>query len=93
MPFLNELLRYRNQYFIEVSTCRGNIIDIVNKSGLFKSIYGIESSKEDYDCTCERFKEFDNITIFNGKSKTDLSKIIYNIDCPITFWHDSYSVI
>jgi len=93
MPFLNELLRYRNKYFIETNTCRGYVIDIVNKSGLFKSIYGIESSKEDYDCTSERFKEFDNITIFNGTSKKDLSKIIYNIDCSITFWHDSYSVI
>jgi hypothetical protein len=92
MPFLNELLRYRNKYFIETNTHRGDTIDIVNKSGLFMSIYGIESSKEDYDYTCARFKDFNNITIFNGTSKTDLSKVIYNIDSPITFWIDSESV-
>lgn len=93
MPFLNELLRYRNKYFVETSTCKGDTIDIVNKSGLFKNIYGIESSIEDYEHTCNRFKDFNNITIFNGTSKTDLLKVIYNINTPITFWHDSNSVI
>jgi len=93
MPFLNELLRYRNQYFIETNTSRGYVIDVVNKSGLFKNIYGIESSKEDYEYTSTRFKDCNNITIFNGTSKTDLSKILFHIDSSITFWIDSQFII
>ena len=90
MPFTNELLRYANPYFVETGSFKGDTIDIVNKSGLFKNIYSIEYSKEYYDAVCDRFKDSKNVTIFNGTSKTDLWEMIRNIDTPITFWLDAH---
>jgi hypothetical protein len=90
MPFINELLRYKNDFFIETGSYKGDTIDVVNKSGLFKNIYSIEYSKEFYDAVCNRFKDSNNITIFNGTSKTDLWEMIRNIQTPITFWLDAH---
>jgi len=90
MPFVNQLLRYKNDYFVETGSFKGDTIDIVNKSGLFKNIYSIEYSKEYYDAVCNRFKDSKNIMIFNGTSKTDLWEIIRNIHTPITFWLDAH---
>ena len=39
MPFVNELLKYNNDYFIETGTYQGDTIDIVKNSNKFKYIY------------------------------------------------------
>ena len=89
MPFLNELLQYKNDYFIETGTYQGETVDIaVNNS--FKNVYSMELSDVFYENCVKRFIYNKNVKIFKGNSRYDLYKIISNINVPITFWLDSH---
>ena len=89
MPFINSLLKYTNDYFIETGTYQGDTVQAVYDSGLFKTIYSIELSPVFYENCTKRF-ENTNVKIFKGSSRTDLAILIKNINSPITFWLDSH---
>ena len=90
MPFVNELLKYNNDYFIETGTYQGDTIDIVKNSNKFKYIYSIELSDVFYYNCVNRFINDNNIKIFKGNSRFDLHKLIFNINTNITFWLDGH---
>ena len=89
MPFVNELLQYKNDYFIETGTYQGETLDIVINNG-FKNIYSIELSEVFYYNCVKKFINNKNVKIFQGNSRYDLYKIITNINSPITFWLDGH---
>lgn len=88
MPFVNELLNYSNDYFIETGTYRGDTLEMVKNK--YKNVYSVELSEVFYNNAVNRFKNDKNVKIFFGNSRYDLSNIIMNIDTPITFWLDSH---
>lgn len=89
MPFVNELLQYKNNYFIETGTYQGDAVDIAVNNG-FKNVYSMELSDVFYENCVKRFIYNKNVKIFKGNSRYDLYKIISNINVPITFWLDSH---
>lgn len=90
MPFVRELLKYSNDYFIETGTYQGDTIEIIKDSNKYKYIYSMELSDVFYNNCVNRFINDKNIKIFKGNSRYDLIKIIYNINCNITFWLDGH---
>jgi len=88
MPFINQLLDYTNEYFIETGTYRGDTLEIIKNN--YKNVYSVELSNVFYNNSVNRFKHDKNIKIFFGNSRYDLFNIITNINCPITFWLDSH---
>ena len=88
MPFINDLLNYTNEYFIETGTYRGDTLEIIKNN--YKNVYSLELSNVFYNNSVDRFKHDKNIKIFFGNSRYDLFNIISNINCPITFWLDSH---
>ena len=89
MPFVNELLKYKSDYFVETGTHQGDTVDIAINNG-FKTIYSIELSDVFYENCVKRFIYNKNVKIFKGNSRYDLYKIISNINSPITFWLDGH---
>lgn len=89
MPFLNELLKYRNDYFVETGTYMGETVQIVLDNG-FKNIISIELSEVFFNNCVKKFQNNENVTICKGNSRYDLYDIIHNIDKPITFWLDGH---
>lgn len=90
MPFVSELLKYSNDYFIETGTYQGDTLDIIKNSNKFKYLYSIELSDVFYNNCINRFINDNNIKIFKGNSRYDLFKIIFNINTNITFWLDGH---
>jgi hypothetical protein len=89
MPFVKELLHYKNDYFVETGTYQGDTLDIVINNG-FKNIYSIELSDVFYYNCIKKFLKNQNVKLFKGNSRYDLHKIISNINSPITFWLDGH---
>ena len=89
MPFIKELINYKNEYFIETGTYEGDTVDIAVNNG-FKNVYSMELSELFYNNCVKRFIYNKNVKIFKGNSRNDLYKIISNINVPITFWLDSH---
>ena len=90
MPFIDELLKYTNDYFIETGTYQGETIDIIKNSNKYKYIYSIELSEVFYYNCINKFINNKNVKIFKGNSRYDLFKIIFNINTNITFWLDGH---
>lgn len=90
MPFVRELLKYTNDYFIETGTYQGDTIEIIKNSKKYKNIYSVELSDVFYYNCVTRFINDNNIKIFKGNSRYDLIKIIHNINSNITFWLDGH---
>ena len=77
MPFINQLLNYTNEYFIETGTYRGDTLEIIKNN--YKNVYSVELSKVFYNNSVNRFKHDKNIKIFYGNSRYDLFNIISNV--------------
>lgn len=90
MPFIKELLKYSNQYFIETGTYKGDTVECVRMSKIYDSILSMELSEPYYNRCSQRFKNDDTVSIYYGNSRYDLTNIIGNIDKEITFWLDSH---
>ena len=90
MPYIDKLLQYKNNYFIETGTYKGETIDIIYKENIYNYIYSIELSEIFYNNCVEKFKNHNNVNIIHGNSKYDLINIIKNINEPITFWLDGH---
>lgn len=92
MPFTNELLKYKNDVFVETGTFQGDTIDILLQSDGFKDsqIYSLELSDVFYERCKAKYANHDNVTIVHANSKYELFSVIKNINTPITFWLDSH---
>lgn len=90
MPFVNELLQFSNNYFVETGTYNGDTIDIILNSKCFQKIYSLEMSVVFYENAKSKFKNNDDVKIILGNNKFDLSNTIEDINEPITFWLDAH---
>jgi hypothetical protein len=90
MPFVNELLEYTNDVFVETGTYRGDTLEFVRQSDKFKILHSMELSEPYHKRCSDRFVNYENVTIHHGNSRYDLVNIIHNIDTEITFWLDSH---
>ena len=89
MPFIDDLLIYKNDYFVETGTYQGDTVNDILNNG-FKFIYSIELSDVFYYNCVKRFINNSNVKLFKGNSRYDLFKMIANINTPITFWLDGH---
>jgi hypothetical protein len=91
MPFVDDLLYFCNDVFIETGTFRGDTINkVLNSEFNPKQIISLELSDVFFDNCKKRFENYENIKLFKANSKTDLYEIIKDIDTNITFWLDSH---
>jgi len=92
MPYIYELLKYNNNYFVETGTYRGDTIQLLLDTNNNKPqhILSIELSPTLHEFSYKRFEQFNNIKIINGNTKYDLYKNIKDISENITFWLDSH---
>lgn len=92
MPFIRELLKYKNGVFVETGTFQGDTIDIVLNSDEFKGsqIYSLELSDVFYERCKAKYANRDNVTIVHANSKYELFSVINDINTHITFWLDSH---
>lgn len=87
MPFVPELLRYTNDYFVETGTYQGETIERVRDSHLYQHLYSMELSLVYYERCVQRIQ---GIHLVHGNSRYDLAKLIAPIERDITFWLDSH---
>ena len=92
MPFIDELLNYKNDIFIETGTYQGDTINRVVNNKIYKptKIISLELSDVFFNNCIKRFQNNSNIQIYKANSKYELYNIIKDINCPITFWLDSH---
>ena len=92
MPFIDELLHYKNDVFIETGTYQGDTIYHVLNNNIYKpsKLISLELSEIFYNNCKQRFNTYPNIDIYHANSKYDLYNIIQNINSQITFWLDSH---
>ena len=90
MPFIPELLQYKNEYFFETGTYKGETLDIVLQAGYFNYIQSMELSDVFYNRCLTKYINTPIVKLYYGNSKYDLYDIIKDINSPITFWLDSH---
>ena len=92
MPFIDELLQFKSDFFLETGTWRGDTIHRIANNDIYKpyKIISLELSDIFFNNCLDRFKNYKNIELFKANSKYDLYNIIKNIDSKITFWLDSH---
>jgi hypothetical protein len=96
MPFIDELLCFTNDIFVETGTYQGDTIHRVAYNGVFRpsKIFSLELSEVFYNRCVQRFKNipkyFSDIQLCKANSKYELYNIIKNLPSEITFWLDSH---
>jgi hypothetical protein len=92
MPYIYDLLKYNNNYFVETGTFKGDTIQLLLDTNNSKPthIISLEISSTLYEESCKKFEGFNNIKIVNGNTKYDLYNHIKDISENITFWLDSH---
>lgn len=101
MNFMNQLhvdpahfehfKKYRGdkKVFIETGTNKGNSSYTALQAG-FESVISVEIVDSLYNYCMEQFRDYDNVTLFNGDSKECLPKKLEMVDEPAFFWIDSH---
>lgn len=80
----------RHSYFVETGTYEGDTVKTAINFG-FKHIHSVEIESNIYKKACERFKNHDNVTIWNGDSPDILRNyIIPSLDDRAAFWLDAH---
>lgn len=92
MPFIDPLLKYVNNVFLETGTFQGDTIYRVANNNICnpQKIISLEMSDIFFNNCVKRFKDNSNIFLHLANSKYDLYDIIKNIDSHITFWLDGH---
>lgn len=90
MPFLPELLTFRNPVFVETGTYQGDTTQQVATSGQFERILSMELSPHYHAHASNQLRGFDNVQVILGNSRTDLWDVMKDITVPITFWLDAH---
>lgn len=78
--------RYKN--LIETGTYLGDMVDAQKE--VFENIISIELGYDLYEKATERFKNKENIRIFNGDSGKLLSSVIKELQHPAILWLDGH---
>ncbi len=87
--FLNLMKNtFNSEIFIETGTLFGN--STAKAADIFNKVYTIELDKELYLQACERFKQNNNIKVYNGDSKVILKQILPNLIGNILFFLDAH---
>lgn len=91
MPITTEYLKeYKStNIFIETGSHLGDGIQSALDSG-YDKVLSIECKKEYYDHCVERFSGNDKVFLFYGDSSKDLSKMLEDIDQPVTIFLDAH---
>ncbi len=79
-------------YFVETGTYKGYGIDAAKEVG-FERYYSAEYLDSLYEECLEKFKDEDNVFLYNGSSEVCLVEILKDIDKKSLFWldaHDSF---
>lgn len=79
-------------YFIETGTYKGYGIDAAKEVG-FKKYYSVEYYTPLYEECMEKFKDHDDVFLYNGSSEECLGVFLGEIDKRSLFWldaHDSF---
>jgi hypothetical protein len=92
MPFIDELLNYKNLVFLETGSHHGDTIYKIANNNLHipSKIYSLELSDVFFERCKKRFENNSNIYLHKANSKYELYNIIKEIYSPITFWLDSH---
>jgi hypothetical protein len=92
MPFIDDLLIYKNPVFLETGSHHGDTIYKIANNTIYNplKIYSLELSDVFFDMCQKRFENNNNIYLCKANSKYDLYNIIKDIDTTITFWLDSH---
>ena len=90
MPLKFDLSRFNyNNIFIETGTFYGSGVKSALKAG-FKKVISIELDKNRYIYCKNKFRNNKKVTIIQGDSGKEISKIMKTIKEPCTFWLDSH---
>jgi hypothetical protein len=90
MPFVQELFKYIDGYFVETGTYQGETTLLVHNHDRNVNIRTLELSEVFYRNCQEKFSTNPKIEVFHSNSKTDLFDCIKDIDANITFWLDGH---
>ena len=90
MPIKFDLSKYNNnKYFIETGTYMGQGVIKALNSG-FKEVISIELDEKRFKRAEKMFEKKKNVKIVHGDSGKQLSKILANINEPVTFFLDAH---
>ncbi len=92
MPFVDELLNFVNDVFVETGTFEGDTVYKIANNEICKpsKILSLELSDVFFARCKKRFENKSNIFIHKANSEYDLYNKIKDIDTKITFWLDSH---
>jgi len=88
MPFVDELLDFVTDIFVETGTFQGDTIDKIKHK--CSTIISLELSETFFIQCQKRFENTSNVFLFKGNSKYDLFDKIKDISNKMTFWLDSH---
>ena len=90
MPIPESVIKkYKNDYFIETGSARGETISKALEAG-FKEIFSVELVKRRYVRCKKKFSKNSNVNLFCGESPQFIKDVIKDIDTTITFWLDAH---
>mgnify|MGYP003135072284 CR=1 FL=1 len=91
LPRDKDLGQFMHCTFIETGTRRGNAIKRVSRAFSFiTSYYSVELDKDTYKQAVERFKDMDNVHLWNGRSTDCLVEMLRLAPEPATIWLDAH---
>lgn len=92
MPFVDELLNFVNDVFVETGTFEGDTAYKIANNEICKptKIISLELSDIFFTRCKKRFENSSNVILYKGNSKYDLYHTIKDINTKITFWLDSH---
>jgi hypothetical protein len=82
-------MKYKNDYFIESGSHKGDGIQMALDAG-FSKIYSVELAPHFYQLCKKRFSKNKNVVVLEGDSSKEFDAILAKIDAPATFWLDGH---
>jgi len=86
---INYIKKYGYTIFIETGTCLGDTCWVMKD--ICKEVYSVEFREDRFKDCVKRFKNYDNVKLFNGDSKDILPVILKNIKKDAFFWLDAHN--
>ena len=86
--FYHASQRQPTRYYIVTGSYRGD--NIAHVADQYEQVHSIELSQDWYDYCCERFKNYTNVHLHFGNSKTVLPALLADIAEPVTVYLDAH---